>query len=96
LSDTVLDIANKVTRRYLTLGSESQKSYKEFIMNCQISENPKTLGTFKKGTGLNCYVAELNNSIRVAYDVYEDKKNNRKVITIFNLGDHKEVYGKDK
>lgn len=96
MPDTVLDIANKVTRRYLTLGPQSQKSYKEFIMSCQIIEDPKTLGTFKQGKNLNCYVAELNNSIRVAYDVYNDKKNNRKVIKIFNLGDHKEVYGKDK
>jgi hypothetical protein len=94
LADIVINVADGVIRKYQKSGFDLKNKYKEFIINLQ-TEDPRRLGTFKRGKNLDCYIAKLTDSIRVAYHVIDDKPNNRIIIRILNLGDHKEVYGKD-
>jgi mRNA-degrading endonuclease RelE of RelBE toxin-antitoxin system len=62
------------------------------IMHAMIPCNdPKEFGTWKNTKYGPAYVADLNDSYRLAYLVDFDAR----VITIIRAGDHKEVYGKD-
>jgi mRNA-degrading endonuclease RelE of RelBE toxin-antitoxin system len=74
------------------VGYQRQKKYLQLLEKFKTNPNPRKLGRFKKGAKLGCYVAELDASFRVSYNIYYDQR----IIEILDVDDHKGIYGKDK
>lgn len=76
----------KIFRR---LGHAQRQKYIQLFQDFQASGDPRKLGRFKKG--LDCYVAELDSSFRVSYNVLYEQR----IIEILDIDDHKGIYGSD-
>jgi mRNA-degrading endonuclease RelE of RelBE toxin-antitoxin system len=82
---------DQVLRQFRKLGDRQKKQYREAIKNLAGSDDPTKLGTFKRGKKYSAYYYELDRSSRLAYRVINEEM----VILLLDVGDHKEVYGKD-
>lgn len=71
---------------------EPQKSlFIQKMLDFKNCDDPRLLGTFKKGKTVGCFVTEVTKSFRLKYDV----DYNQKIIHILDIDDHKGTYGKD-
>lgn len=82
---------DQVLRQFKKLGEKQKKQYREAIKTLASSDDPRKLGTFKRGKKYSAYYYELGRSFRLVYQVINDEM----VILLLDVGDHKEVYGKD-
>ena len=82
---------DRVIRQYIKLGDQQRKQYREAIKNLSASDDPRKLGTFKHGKRYSAFYYELDRSFRLVYQVM----NAEMIILLLDVGDHKEVYGKD-
>lgn len=72
------------------LGQPERDQYRIAIKTLAHAHNPRTHGQFKATLG--CFVYYLTKSYRLKYNVNDADH----VIEIRGIGDHKEIYGKDK
>ncbi len=88
-----IDEPEHVSKQFRKLGSAEKKQYRETVRNLASEEHPNNFGEFvpTKKHG-KCWVTRITNSYRLAYRVYQDTK----IIQIVAVGDHKEIFGKDK
>jgi mRNA-degrading endonuclease RelE of RelBE toxin-antitoxin system len=88
-----IDESEDVVKQFKKLGSFEKTKYREIVRQLASDEHPRRFGEFvpTKKHG-KCWTTRLTKSCRLAYRVYEDIK----TIQLVYVGDHKEVYGKDK
>jgi len=79
---------SKFKKQYKTLSPENQGRVKKALKELAGSDDPTKSGVFKPS--MKVYAYELGSSNRILYDV--DFTN--KMILLFRVGDHKDVYGK--
>jgi addiction module RelE/StbE family toxin len=82
---------DQVLRQFKKLGDQQRKRYREAIKTLASSDDPRKLGTFKRGKKYAAYYYELGRSFRIVYQVINEEM----IILLLDVGDHKEVYGKD-
>ncbi len=82
---------DQVLRQFKKLGEPQKKQYREAIKTLANSDDPRRLGTFKRGKKCAAYYYELGRSLRLVYQVVDEEM----VILLLDVGDHKEVYGRD-
>lgn len=82
---------DEVLRQFKKLGDQQKKQYREAVKTLANSDDPRKLGTFKRGKKYVAYYYELGRSFRLIYQVINEEM----VILLLDVGDHKEVYGKD-
>lgn len=82
---------DQVLRQFKKLGDQQKKQYREAIRTLASSDDPRKLGTFKRGRKYSAYYYELGRSFRLVYQVVKEQM----IILLLDVGDHKEVYGKD-
>ncbi|MGI0014904.1 MAG: type II toxin-antitoxin system RelE family toxin [Nitrososphaera sp.] len=82
---------DQVLRQFKKLGDLQKKQYREAIKTLASSGDPRKLGTFKRGKKYSAYYYELGRSFRLVYLVINEEM----LILLLDLGDHKQVYGKD-
>lgn len=80
---------NQFKKQFKNLNSQLQTKVGEVIILLCNSNDPKTLGIYKKH--MDVYAYEIGSSYRIIYDV----KIIEKTIVFIRVGDHKQVYGKD-
>lgn len=81
----------QVLRQFKKLGDQRKKQYREAIKTLANSDDPRKLGIFKRGKKYSAYYYELGRSFRLVYQVINEEM----IILLLDVGDHKEVYGKD-
>lgn len=81
----------QVLRQFRKLGDHQKKQYREAVRALASSEDHRRLGTFKRGKKYSAYYYELGRSFRLVYQIINEET----VILLLDVGDHKEVYGKD-
>jgi mRNA-degrading endonuclease RelE of RelBE toxin-antitoxin system len=81
----------RVRKKFHELGEPQKSLFKNALKNFKECDDPRTLGTFKKGKMVNCFVINITKSFRLKYDVLLAQK----IIYILDIDDHKETYGKD-
>jgi mRNA-degrading endonuclease RelE of RelBE toxin-antitoxin system len=81
----------KVRKKFHELGEPQKSLFVEIISDFKHCDDPRLLGTFKKGKTVGCFVTEVTKSFRLKYDVDYSKK----IIYILDIDDHKGTYGKD-
>lgn len=82
------DRKSKFKKQYKNLSQEKQKLVKKALKELADSQDPTQFGKFK--VSMKVYAYDLGRSERILYDVnFTDK-----IITLFRVGDHKDVYGK--
>ena len=81
----------QVLRQFKRLGDQQKKRYREAVKTLASSDDPRKLGTFKRGKKYSAYYYELGRSLRLVYQVINEEM----VIMLLDVGDHKVVYGKD-
>jgi len=79
---------SKFKKQYKTLGPEKQEQVKKALAELANSNDPTQFGVFKPS--MKVYAYELGRSDRILYDVNFTNK----IIILFRVGDHKDVYGK--
>lgn len=84
----VFDRKLKFKNQYKKLSNEKQDLVKKALREIANSDDPTKFGKFKPS--LKVYAYELGRSERILYDVNFAGK----IITLFRVGDHKDVYGK--
>lgn len=82
---------DQVLRQFKKLGDQQKKRYRKAIRTLAGSDDPRRLGTFKRGKKYAAYYYELGKSFRLVYQIINEEM----VILLLDVGDHKEVYGKD-
>ncbi len=82
---------DQVARQFKKLDDQQKKRYREAVKTLANSDDPRTLGTFKRGKRYAAYYYELDRSFRLVYQVINEEM----IILLLAVGDHKEVYGKD-
>ncbi len=84
------ELAEKHIKKH-SRDAQFQKALKQCIKTLSQAEDPKRFGDRKHGRYKNVYGYKLTNSLRLLYSVnYNDHK-----IQCIDIGDHKQVYGKD-
>jgi addiction module RelE/StbE family toxin len=81
----------RVLRQFKKLGDIQRNQYREAVKTLANSIDPRRLGTFKRGKKYSAYYYNLDKSFRLVYQV----TNKEMIILLLDVGDHKEVYGKD-
>lgn len=79
----------KFKTQYKKLPEKIRNKVDEALIALANSEKPRLLGIYKQSMEVWAY--ELNDNYRILYNV----KDSDKLIELFRVGDHKEVYGKD-
>lgn len=82
---------DQVLRQFRNLGYQQKKQYREAVKTLASSDDPRKLGTFKRGKKYSAYYYDLGRSFRLVYQVINEEM----IILLLDVGDHKEVYGKD-
>ncbi len=82
---------DQVLRQFRKLGDQQKKQYREAVKTLANSDDPRKLGTFKRGRKYSAYYYELGRSFRLVYQLINEEM----VILLLDVGDHKQVYGKD-
>ena len=84
----VFDRKSKFKKQYKNLSQEKQELVKKALKELASSQDPTQFGKFK--ASMKVYAYEFGKSERILYAVnFTDK-----IITLFRVGDHKDVYGK--
>ena len=81
----------RVRKKFHSLGEPQKSLFKSKLKDFKTCEDPRSLGTFKKGRLVNCYVTEVTKSFRLKYSV--DISQN--IIYVLDIDDHKNIYGQD-
>jgi mRNA-degrading endonuclease RelE of RelBE toxin-antitoxin system len=81
---------DQVLRQFKKLGERQRKQYREAVETLASSDDPRKLGTFKRGKKYAAYYYELDRSFRLVYQVIHDE-----MVILLLIGDHEKVYGKD-
>ncbi len=69
------------------------KNFREILQTIASSDNPRSFGEFvPTNRHGKCHVARINDSYRLVYRVFQKER----IIQLVLIGDHKEVFGKDK
>jgi len=93
LSDTVewkINEPSDIRKTFRKLGKSEKNQYRTAIRTLAESEDPKVHGNYKNNLG--CFTYNITKSFRITFDIdYENR-----IINIIKIGDHKQIYGKDK
>lgn len=82
------DRKSNFKKQYKNLSQEKQNLVKKALKELAGSQDPTQFGKFK--ASMKVYAYEFGRSERILYAVnFTDK-----IITLFRVGDHKDVYGK--
>lgn len=82
------DRKSNFKKQYKNLSQEKQNLVKKALKELDSSQDPTQFGKFK--ASMKVYAYEFGKSERILYAVnFTDK-----IITLFRVGDHKDVYGK--
>ncbi len=88
-----IDESEYVVKQFKKLGSVEKIKYRDIVKQLASDEHPRKFGEFvptrKHG---KCWTTRLTQSCRLVYRVCEDTM----TIQLVSVGDHKEIYGKDK
>ena len=82
---------DQVLRQFGRLGAQQKKQYREAVKTLGSSDDPRKLGTFKRGKKYSAYYYNLGRSFQLVYQVINEEM----VILLLDVGDHEGVYGKD-
>ena len=80
---------NQFKKQFKNLNPKLQTKVQDIITVLCYSENPTSLGIYKKH--MKVYAYEIGNNYRIIYEVNFTEK----TIVFIRVGDHKSSYGKD-
>lgn len=84
-------MTDEVLRQFRKTGDLQKKQYLQAVKALACSADLRGLGTFKRGKKYAVYYYDLGRSFWLVYQIMNEEM----IILLLDIGDHKEVYGKD-